>query len=309
MKTSSRIFAALALTTALVACGDDDATPATTAPATTAPATTAPATTQAPADALRIVSLSPTHTEMLFAIGAGDLVVAVDDYSNYPPEAEAVKSALSGYEPNVEAIAEYDPDLVVIGGDFTGLTEQLAAIDIPVWSGDAPTSLEGVYAQIVELGEQVGRPDEAKTVADDMKARIDAAVASVPDNAAGLTYYHELDDTFYSVSSTSFVGSVYSLFGLTNITEVGGVEGDYPQLSAEFIVESDPDIIFLACTVYCSTTPESVAARPGWENLKAVTNVRIVALNDDVVSRWGPRLVDFVESIAAAVDASGVSAG
>jgi len=304
MKTSSRMFAALALTTALVACGDDDATPTTTAPGTTAPATT-----QAPADALRIVSLSPTHTEVLFAIGAGDLVVAVDDYSNYPPEAEAVKSALSGYEPNVEAIAEYDPDLVVIGGDFTGLTEQLAAIDIPVWSGDAPTTLDGVYAQIVELGEQVGRSDEAQIVVDDMKARIDAAVASVPDNAAGLTYYHELDDTFYSVSSTSFVGSVYSLFGLTNITEVGGVEGDYPQLSAEFIVESDPDVIFLACTVYCSTTPESVAARPGWENLKAVTNARVVALNDDVVSRWGPRLVDFVESIAAAVDASGVSAG
>lgn len=304
MKTSSRMFAALALTTALVACGDDDATPTTTAPGTTAPATT-----QAPADALRIVSLSPTHTEVLFAIGAGDLVVAVDDYSNYPPEAEAVKSALSGYEPNVEAIAEYDPDLVVIGGDFTGLTEQLAAIDIPVWSGDAPTTLDGVYAQIVELGEQVGRSDEAQIVVDDMKARIDAAVASVPDNAAGLTYYHELDDTFYSVSSTSFVGSVYSLFGLTNITEVGGVEGDYPQLSAEFIVESDPDVIFLACTVYCSTTPESVAARPGWENLKAVTNARVVALNDDVVSRWGPRLVDFVESIAAAVDAGGVSAG
>ena len=304
MSSLTRLLAASAFTVALAACGDDASTPATT----TAPATTAPATT-APAAALRVVSLSPTHTEVLFAIGAGDLVVAVDDYSNYPPEAGAVASDLSGYEPNVEAIAEYDPDLVVIGGDFTGLTDQLAAIDIAVWSGEAPTTLEGALAQIVELGEQVGRADAAQELADAMQAEIDAAVASVPAEAAGLTYYHELDDTFYSVSSTSFVGSVYALFGLENITERGGVEGDYPQLSAEFIVESDPDLIFLACTVYCTTTPESVAARPGWENLSAVTNARVVPLNDDIVSRWGPRLVEFVQTIAAALDSGGASAG
>jgi iron complex transport system substrate-binding protein len=97
------------------------------------------------------------------------------------------------------------------------------------------------------------------------------------------------------------------LFGLTNITELGGVEGDYPQLSAEFIVESDPDLIFLACTVYCSTTPESVAARPGWDGMSAVATGRVIPLNDDVVSRWGPRLVDFVNTIASAF--GGVAAG
>jgi iron complex transport system substrate-binding protein len=292
MKRFSRVLAAAGLVTVLMACGDDATTPATSGAAT----------------GPRIVSLSPTHTEVLFAIGAGDLVVAVDDYSNYPPESAAVASALSGYEPNVEAIADYDPDLVVLGGDFTGLTEQLAAIDIAVWSGEAPATLEGVYAQIVELGEQVGRGDQARTVAQNMQQRIDAAVASVP-GAAGLTYYHELDDTFYSVSATSFIGSVYGLFGLTNITQIGGVEGDYPQLSAEFIVESDPDVIFLACTVYCSTTPESVAARPGWEALGAVASDRVIPLDDDVVSRWGPRLADFVELVAASLDAGGANAG
>jgi iron complex transport system substrate-binding protein len=292
MKRSSRILAALAVFAALAACSDDTAAPSTTAPAVAE---------------LRIVSLSPTHTEMLFAIGAGDLVVAVDEYSNYPPEALAVASALSGFEPNVEAISEYEPDLVVIGGDFTGLTAQLASLDIPVWSGEAPATLEGVFAQIVELGEQVGRPEAARQVADDMRRRIEAAVASVPEASSGLTYYHELDDTYYSVAATSFIGSVYSLFGLTNITELGGVVGDYPQLSAEFIVESNPDIIFLACTVYCSTTTESVAARPGWENLSAVTTARVIALNDDVVSRWGPRVADFVELIATSLTSVGAS--
>jgi iron complex transport system substrate-binding protein len=293
MKRFSRVLAAAGLVTVLMACGDDATTPATNGGAATGP---------------RIVSLSPTHTEVLFAIGAGDLVVAVDEYSNFPAESAGVSSALSGYEPNVEAIADYDPDLVVLGGDFTGLTEQLAAIDIAVWSGEAPATLEGVYAQIVELGEQVGRAAQARTVAQNMQQRIDAAVASVP-GAAGLTYYHELDDTFYSVSATSFIGSVYGLFGLTNITQIGGVEGDYPQLSAEFIVESDPDVIFLACTVYCSTNPESVAARPGWEALSAVANDRVIPLNDDVVSRWGPRLADFVESIAASLNAGGANDG
>ncbi len=306
MKRSGRILAALAVVAALAACGDDSTTPATTAPATTVPATTVPVPAAAE---LRIVSLSPTHTEILFAIGAGDAVVAVDEYSNFPPEASVVASSLSGFEPNVEAIAEYEPDLVVIGGDFTGLTEQLASIDIAVWSGEAPATLDGVYAQIIELGERVGRTEAARQVADDMRRRIDAAVASAANTSESLTYYHELDDTYYSVSATSFIGSVYALFGLTNITELGGVVGDYPQLSAEFIVESNPDIIFLACTVYCSTTAESVAARPGWESVSAVTNARIIALNDDVVSRWGPRVADFVELIASALDTAGASAG
>lgn len=292
MKRCIRILGALgsfALLGALSACGNDDAAPAST-------------------NVMRIVSLSPTHTEVLFAIGAGDLLVAVDDYSNFPPEASAVASSLSGFEPNVEAIADFEPDLVVLGGDFTGLTEQLASIDIAVWSGEAPATLEGVYAQVVDLGEQVGRGAQARVLAQTMQQRIDTAVASVP-GAGGLTYYHELDDTLYSVSATSFIGSVYQLFGLANITEAGGVEGDYPQLSAEFIVESDPDVIFLACTVYCSTTAESVAARPGWQALSAVTNARVISLNDDIVSRWGPRLPDFVESIAASLDAGGVGAG
>jgi len=257
----------------------------------------------------RIVSLSPTHTEVLFAIGAGDRVVAVDDFSNFPPEAAAVASDLSGFEPNPEAIAGYEPDLVVIGGDFTGLTEQLAALDIPVWSGDAPATLDDAYAQIVDLGVQVGRADAARAVVDGMRADIAAAVASIPAEAAGMTYYHELDDTFYSVSSTSFAGSVYALFGLTNIVEQSAVEGDYPQLSAEFIVETDPDLIFLACTVYCGITPETVAARPGWERLSAVTTGRVVPLDDDIVSRWGPRLVDFVSTIASALAATGSTPG
>ena len=268
----------------IAACSDDSSVDSTTS-----------------AGPSRIVSPSPPHTEMLFALGAGDSVVAVEEFSNYPPEAEAVMSSLSGFEPNVEAIAAYDPDLVVIGGDYTGLTEQLAAIDIPVWSGEAPTVLEDAYGQIAELGARIGRAEAGEELAASMRAEIDALVADTEISAEPLTYYHELDETYYSVSAASFIGQVYGLFGLVNITETSGIDSDYPQLSAEFIVESGPDLIFLACTLYCGTTPDSIAERPGWDQIPAVVDGAIIELNDDVVSRWGPRLVDFVELVASAV--------
>lgn len=289
---------------ALAACGGDDGgsaeQPTSVAPVSTEAPQPTP-TSEAGEVPERIVSISPTHTEMLFAIGAGDQVVAVDSLSNYPPEAADVLTDLSAFEPNVEAIAGYEPDLVVISDDFTGLTDQLAAVDIPVWSGPAAADFDDVYEQILDLGQVTGHVSEAEALVADMRARVDEILASAPSLDEPLTYYHELDETYYSVTSNTFIGHVYGLLGLRNIADMAEGTTDYPQLSAEFIVSTDPDLIFLACSVYCGTTAESVAARPGWGSMTAVVNGHIFEMDDDVASRWGPRVVDYLEAVAAAV--------
>ena len=257
------------------------------------------------AQPMRIVSLSPTHTEMLYAIGAGEQVVAVDEYSNFPAEAVALGTKLSGYEPNVESIAGYEPDLVVISYDPGNLVEQLNALDIPVYIGNGASSLEQAYEQIEQLGALTGHLDVAVQLTSQMKADIDAAVAasseSVTTAGEPISYFYELDNTYYTVTSNTFVGQIFKMFGLENIAD--GVEegNDYPQLSSEVIVSSNPTMIFLADTKCCAQTPETVAVREGWQKMDAVVNKSIVQLDDDVASRWGPRVVDLVKSISDAL--------
>lgn len=248
----------------------------------------------------RIVSLSASATEMLFAIGAGSQVVAVDDTSNFPPEAPTTD--LSAYEPNVEAIAEYDPDLVVISDDIDDLVASLAALEIPVLVEPAAVNLNETYDQIGDLGEATGLPDEAEQVSAGMRADIEAAAESVPDFASPPSYYHELDPTFFTATSETFIGEVYSLLGLRNIADPADKDGSgYPQLSAEYIVKADPDLIFLSDTKCCGESVETVAERPGWGHIAAVEGGGVVELDDDIASRWGPRVVEFLQIAAAAV--------
>ena len=250
---------------------------------------------------LRIVSLSATATEMLFAIGAGDQVVAVDDNSNYPPEAPTTK--LSGFEPNVEAIAGYEPDLVVYSNDPGDLQKSLDALKIPALDEPAAADLADAYAQIEELGRATGHDGDAAKIVDGMKDDIDEIVASLPKSNEPLTYYHELDDNYFSVTSKTFIGQIYALLGLENIADPADKDGSgYPQLSAEYIVKADPDLIFLADTKCCHQSAETVAARPGWKSIAAVGNGGVVPLDDDIASRWGPRIVDFLRAAADGVE-------
>ncbi len=252
----------------------------------------------------KIISLSPAHTEILFAIGAGDQVVAVDDQSNYPPEAEAVKSDLSGFTPNIEAIAGYKPDLVVMADDYEGLTAQLNALDIPVWSGNAPATLDDAYAQIEQLGVLTGHAAEAVQVSSGMQADIEVIVVGLPKLETPLTYYHELDPTYFSSTSRTFIGAVYALAGLTNIADAAEAGNDYPQLNTEYIITANPDLIFLADSKCCGETPETVAARDGWGKLTAVKNGNVIPMDDDLASRWGPRIVDYLQAVSDAVTAA-----
>jgi iron complex transport system substrate-binding protein len=248
----------------------------------------------------RIVSLSPTATEMLFAIDAGDQVEAVDDQSNYPPDAPLTE--LSGYEPNVEAIASYEPDLVVYSTEPGDLSSALEGLGIPAVQQPAAAALDDVYEQIEQLGLATGNVSEAEVVVDRMRAEVRSITGSIEQPSEPVTYYHELDDTYYSVTSSTFIGQLYSLVGLTNIAdEAKGAGGGYPQLSAEYIVDADPDLIFLADTKCCGQSPRTVSKRPGWDRIAAVENGGVIPLDDDVASRWGPRVVDYLRRIAEAV--------
>jgi iron complex transport system substrate-binding protein len=250
----------------------------------------------------RIVSLSPTATEDLFAIGAGEQVIAVDDQSNFPPEAPTTE--LSGFEPNVEAIAGFEPDLVVFATDPGDLGSSLEGLGITALQLDAAPTLEVAYEQIEQLGLATGHADEARALVDDMRSEIEGLV-NAADPAPGTSFYYELDDTLYSVTSETFIGQLFEMLGLENIAdEVGTGSGGYPQLSAEYILASDPDLIFLADTKCCGQSLETVSRRPGWHELSAVTGGDVVPLNDDVASRWGPRIVDLLGRIAKAADSA-----
>ncbi len=245
----------------------------------------------------RIISLSPTATEMLFAIGAGSQVAAVDDQSNYPSNAPMTK--LSGFQPNIEAIAAYTPDLVVAAEDIGGLVHGVEALNIPILVEPAAKSLDDSYLQIKQLGAATGHPGEADSLVARMRAQVSSFVASVSKPARRLRVYHELDDTYYSVTSATFIGQAYRLFGLTNIADAAsGAAPDYPQLSAEYIVASNPDLIVLADTRCCRQDLKTVAARPGWGAITAVKTGQVVGVDDDVASRWGPRIIDFMQAVA-----------
>jgi iron complex transport system substrate-binding protein len=244
----------------------------------------------------RIVSLSPTATEMLFAIGAGKQVIAVDDQSDYPKKAPRTK--LSGYTPNVEAIAKYNPDLVVIANDVKGLRASLKKLHIGVVLQSAPQGLTGAYAQLRQLGRLTGHERQANRVISSMQDKIRGAVSSTPRSRA--RYYHELDPTLYSVKSSTFIGRVYGLFGLVNIADKAPGSA-YPKLSSEYVVAANPDVIFLADSKCCKQTAATVGARPGWSNIAAVKNGKVIAVDDSIASRWGPRVVQLVQAVAKAL--------
>ena len=250
----------------------------------------------------RVVSLAPTATEMLFAIGAGPQVVAVDDQSTYP--ADAPRTDLSGFKPNAEAIAAQNPDLVVISDNLDNIVDQLGKLKIPVLFAPAAKVIDDSYRQIDELGQLTGHQDESTALVERMRTQIDKIVKGVPARSKPLSYYYEVDQTLYTATSKTFIGSVLGRFGLTNIADAADPDGKkngYPQLSPEALVAADPDLIFLADTKCCGQSAATVRARKGWSAITAVRQQQIIALDDDIASRWGPRIVDLVQSVADAV--------
>ena len=253
----------------------------------------------------RIVSLDPTSTEDLYAVGAGPQVVAVDNDSDYP--AGVPKTSLSGLTPNIEAIAKYNPTLVVASQNSGGLVSGMTRLGIPVLIEPAVSTLDAAYAQIQQVGQATGHAAQAATVVAGMKQQIAAEVAKAGSAHKGATYYWELSASpYYSAASSTFIGQVVGLFGLKNIADAASkpADGGYPELSQEYIVTAKPQIIFLADNQAADggQSPAVVAKRPGWAGIPAVQDHVIIGLNDDIASRWGPRLPQLVAEIAAGIE-------
>jgi iron complex transport system substrate-binding protein len=247
----------------------------------------------------RIVSLSATATEDLYAVGTGKQVVAVDSYSNYPRQAP--RTHLSGFTPNIEAIAKYRPDLVLIDTDANHIVRELGKVGIPVLVEPPAANLNDVYAEIAQIARATGHAQAAINVTAGIRRQVAAIVRSAPRPTTPLTVYHELDQHFYSATSRTFIGQMYKLLGLVNIADKAKGSGTYPQLSAEYIIASNPDLIVLADTVCCGQTRATVAARPGWSGISAVKSGEVVPVNDSIASEWGPRIVLFLKAVASAV--------
>jgi iron complex transport system substrate-binding protein len=304
------LVAALAIALACAACSSSPANSG--APATNSAAAGFPVTitsfagkVHVPARPGAIISLSPTATEMLYAIGAAGQVKAVDDDSDYPSGAPVTK--LSGYTPNAEAIAAYKPDLVVISNNIDGITAKLQALSVPVLDLPAAVNLQQEYTEFEQLGSATGHLAQARQEVAKLKSAISKIVASEPAHSAPLSYYYEVaTNPYYSATSSTFIGSVLSLLGMKSIADAAkgaAASGGYPTLSAEFILKANPDYIILTDTgpTAGGQSPATVSARPGWPILSAVKDKHIVMLNADIASRWGPRVVDLLRDVATAL--------
>ena len=250
----------------------------------------------------KIISLSPSATEILYAVGAGSQILAVDNLSNYP--ANAPVSEISAFEPSVEAILAKKPDLVLLSIDSTKapqIRNALVKLGIPVLMEKAPATLKDVYAENTLLARVTDRQAGAVKLNASMAKSIKEILAKAK-KSSKIRILHELDDTYYSVTSNTFIGKVYKDFGAVNIADAaaGADNSGYPQLSAEYLLKSDPQVIFLADAQY-GVTADSVSKRAGWSQISAVKNKKIVELPADIPSRWGPRLVDFYKLIGASL--------
>jgi len=252
---------------------------------------------------VRIVSLSPSATEDLFAAGAGKQVVAVDEDSDYPKQAP--KTKLSGFQPNAEAVAGYNPDLVIVSNDG-GIIAQLQKLGITALLEPAPDTVAQAYDEIRQIGAATGHAPAAATVVRGMEKRLTALIRSVPKSRRHLRVFHELSPDYYSATSTTFIGRIYKLFGFSNIADAAdATHTGYPQLSGEYVISSDPQIVVLADSVCCGQKASTVASRPGWSQVAAVKQHRVVAVDDSVASRWGPRLIEFAAAIARVARTNG----
>lgn len=317
MTTIKKLSAALlVLACLLAACGDDDTTTAQSGGAgsggdgqttTTATSASFPVTVTADngevtidEEPTAILSLSPSITEMLYAVGAGDQVAAVDTSSNYPEEAP--QTEMSGFRPNVEAIGELEPDLVFLARDRDDVVSTLESVGLTVVLLESAEDLEDVYSQIETVGTATGHPDEGRAVAEEVEAGVQNALADLPERDEPLTYFYALTPDYNTLTSDTFVGALMSAAGLENIADDADPEaGSYPQLTAEYVLDTDPDIVFIAHADGSVPTEDELAARSGWSDLTAVQEGNVVMLDPDISSRWGPRVVDLLETVAEVI--------
>ncbi len=252
----------------------------------------------------RVVSLAPSNTEILFAVGAGDQVVGVTQYCNYPPEAQD-REQIGGFSAktiSVEKIIALEPDLVLAVGEIhQPVIEALEQLDVPVYSLD-PKSLDDVYTRIELVGRMTGHEEEAAQVVEDMKSSVAAVteqVATIPQEDRLTVYWEVFDEPRMTAGPSTFTGQLIELAGGVNI--FADVTEEYPQISDEVVIGRNPEVIMGADTMGEKLTIDKVAQRPGWDQIDSVQNGRIYLFDGDMVSRSGPRLAQVLEVMAEAL--------
>jgi iron complex transport system substrate-binding protein len=251
--------------------------------------------------AQRIVSLAPSNTEILFAIGAGSQVVGRDEFSDYPEEARSIESvggSMGQY--SAEAIVALKPDLVLAAEINTPeLVKQLEDLGVTVYYLKNPTTLEGMYENLVIVARLTGHLEEAEALVESLKARVAAVDEKIAPLSSTIPVFYEIDGSDaakpYTYGPGTFGDLLISRAGGTNVG--GTLTEAYPQISLEQLVVANPAVIVLGDSIW-GTTPESVKARPGWEGIAAVQNDQIFPFDDNLISRPGPRLVDGLEQLA-----------
>ena len=245
-----------------------------------------------------LLSLSPAATEILFAIGGGDSIVAVDSYSNFPVATENLPK-LGFQDTTTEAIMSYEPDFVITTGGHEELTQQLKALGVATVLLDGAVSIDGIYLQISLLGEIMALENNAEVLIVNMKKQINVIEKKLENVNNGPSVFYELDPGLWTVSSDSFIGELLSILKLRNIA--ASAVTSYPQMNLESIISENPDVILLADFQYGENV-QSVKARPGWEVITAVKNDKILEIRDgDIVSRPGPRIGNGLELLAKLV--------
>lgn len=245
----------------------------------------------------RIISLSSSNTEILFALGLESRVVGVDQYSNYPPSAKS-KPAVGGFaDPDLEKIVALEPDLVLgTSIHVKSILPELERRGLTTVIID-PKNVSGVLDSVRLVAKITGQQKEASAVISGMQAKIDSVQSAVK-GAKPVRVFFEISPDLYTAGPGTFVNDVLQMAGGANIAAGAGT--DWPQLSQESLILADPDVILLADQP-ADVTPEMVAARPGWSEVSAVKNKRILVINDDLTSRPGPRVVDGLEFVAKAL--------
>ncbi len=251
--------------------------------------------------AQRIVSLAPSVTEVLFAVGAGEQVVGRDSFSNYPPEASVIQD-VGGWmgEYSIETIASLEPDLVIAAEINT--PEQVSALEkmgLTVYYLANPVEVAGIYDMLQTVGELSGHQAEAEKLSESLKERVQQVEKTIEKATTRPLVFYELDGTDpakpWTPGPGNFLDELIRTAGGENVG--AGLQSSWAQISVEELLVQDPDIILLGDSIY-GMTPDQVAARAGWDGLTALDEGRVYEFNDDLVSRPGPRLVDGLEELA-----------
>ena len=251
--------------------------------------------------AQRVVSLAPSNTEILFAIGAGSQVVGRDEFADYPEEAKSIQSVGGSMgEYSSEAIVALKPDLVLAAEiNPPELVKQLEDLGLTVYYLKNPKTIEEMYDNLAIVGQLTGH--DVTSMVDSLKARVAAVDEKINSATDKPVVFYEIDATDptkpYTYGPGTFGDLLITRAGGTNLATTAGITDPYPQVSLEQIVATNPAVIVLGDSLF-GVTAESVATRPGWEKIAAVTNKQVHPFDDNLVSRPGPRLVDGLEQLA-----------